>query len=183
MLETTDEAAIGTFQLGMTRLHEMTELPFHVVVLRGLVQAAWSPATVTCALIYVQLAAPCKLHISFQAKSSNSSSRVSSDSKHPGLRCSAFLAPPTGWHLWSNLDPRSIPNLVPNIWRRQTLECRVVLINLGRFFGARRVMEGSSDESSDDSSNLLQRNEIRVVLQHSHLAWSCFEHRDRLPAI
>ena len=49
MLETTDEAAIGTFQLGMTRLHEMTELPFHGVVLRGLVQAAWSPAIVTCA--------------------------------------------------------------------------------------------------------------------------------------
>ena len=55
MLEPTDEAAIGIFQFGMTRLHEMTEFPLHVVLLRGLspqrstVQAAWSPATATCA--------------------------------------------------------------------------------------------------------------------------------------
>ena len=81
-------------------------------------------------------------HISFPSKNlSSSSSRGSSDSKHPGLRCSAFLAPPTGWHLWSNLDPRSIPNLVPNIWRRQALECIVVLINLGRLFGARVIRQ------------------------------------------
>ena len=82
------------------------------MLLRGLVQAAWSPATVTCAFTCnLQLLANFTL-ISGQ-NLSNSSSRGSSDLKHPGLRCSAFLAPPTGWHLWSNLEPRSIPNLVP----------------------------------------------------------------------
>ena len=69
MLEITDEAAIGTFQFGMTRLHEMS-----------------------CSLVdwCKQLLANFTL-ISGQ-NLSNSSSRGSSDSKHPGLRCSAFLA-------------------------------------------------------------------------------------------
>ena len=70
------------------------------------------------------------------------------------------------------------PKLIPNHWRRQTLECRVVLINLGRFFGAVRAMEASLDECSD---GLHLKN--RVVLQHFHLALSCFAHRGQLPAI